>query len=142
MATPDQANQQNNGNTPHHPARVLLAEDNGEMRDLLALTLRAEGYEVHECIHGMDLLQQLKPLFTNESIPFDVIVSDIRMPGVTGLEVLEGTHEAAPRPPVILITAFGDEDTHATAKRCGAHAVLDKPFTLDKLMAAVKDALQ
>lgn len=143
MTTPNPKNQPTAKNTPHSPSRVLLAEDNGEMRDLLALTLRAEGYEVHECTHGMELLQHLKPLFNDESIPFDVIVSDIRMPGVTGLEVLEGVHqEAAPCPPVLLITAFGDEDTHAMAKSCGVYTVLDKPFTLDKLIAAVKDALE
>jgi DNA-binding response OmpR family regulator len=63
------------------------------------------------------------------------------MPGVTGLEVLEGTREYKEFPPMILITAFGDEETHDQARRLGAAAIFDKPFDIDELLAKVREIL-
>jgi DNA-binding response OmpR family regulator len=122
--------------------RVLLAEDDREFRALLAGELRKEGYSVTECEHGMHLLSRLKCLDTpSEPEDFDLIISDVRMPGVTGLSILEGLHEYENVPPVILITAFGDGETHAAAKRLGAAAMLDKPFEMSDLLAAARAAL-
>jgi FixJ family two-component response regulator len=63
------------------------------------------------------------------------------MPGLTGLEVLAGLRKRDQSTPVILITAFGDEQTHAEAKRLGATAVIDKPFDTADLLTAVRRAL-
>jgi len=126
------------------PARVLLAEDDGEMRALLARALRGDGYDVVECPDGFRLLEQLGSLLLSPEVlgadptPFDLIVSDIRMPGVTGLSVLEGLQLFEGLPPMILITAFGDAQTHAAAQRLGAVAVFDKPFDVDDLLAQVR----
>jgi len=126
-------------------ARVLLAEDDEEMRALLARALRGDGYQVVECPDGFRLLEQLNALLLSpevlcmEPAPFDLIVSDIRMPGVTGLSVLEGLQLFEDLPPMILITALGDEATHAAARRWGAVAVFDKPFDLDDLLAKVRE---
>ena len=75
-------------------------------------------------------------------MPADVIVSDERMPGVLGSEVLAGLREAQWPTPFILITGFGDEKTHQEAFRLGASAVFDKPFDLDDLRQTIADVLQ
>ena len=69
--------------------------------------------------------------------PFDLIISDIRMPGITGMTILDGVQLFEGFPPMILITAFGDEETHAEAKRLGVAAIFDKPFDLDELLRKV-----
>jgi CheY-like chemotaxis protein len=65
--------------------------------------------------------------------PCDAIVTDIMMPGLTGMEILAGLAEVRRRPAVVVITAFGDERTHRRAKALGAICVLDKPFDVDDL---------
>jgi DNA-binding response OmpR family regulator len=126
------------------PYRVLLAEDDYEMRVLLAMALRKAGYEVVECSDGMGLLTHLAAFLLPDELarePVDLIISDIRMPGVTGMEVLEGKPEKQAFPPMILITAFGDAETHALADRFGAAAIFDKPFDMDVLLNKVNAIL-
>jgi len=124
-----------------NPHRVLLAEDDDEMRTLLAWWLRKDGYEVTECDHGIDLINRIDPLDAwEESEEFNLIISDIRMPGISALEVLEDVrHSGTECPPVILITAFGDKETHQKAHQLGAAAVFDKPFDFNELLAKVHE---
>jgi CheY-like chemotaxis protein len=114
---------------------ILLAEDDDEMRLMLAMTLRNDGFEVDEARNGLELLDKVAPWLGGHEppIPIEVIVSDVQMPCFTGLEILEGLAELRRRPAVILITAFGDAQLHATARSLGAAAVFDKPFDLDDL---------
>ena len=122
--------------------RVLLAEDDEELRKLLTWSLHKEGYKVTECTDGMVLLNYLDGyLFLGEANGFDLIISDIRMPGITGIEILEGLHTHENFLPMILITAFGDEETHAQAHRLGAAAIFDKPFDIADLQAKVREIL-
>jgi CheY-like chemotaxis protein len=115
--------------------RVLIAEDDDEMRRLLAKVLYADGYTAVECRDGIDLFRQLEPFFVRRTaLDVDAIVSDVRMPGLTGLEILEDLHGYRGCPPVILITAFGDAGIHARARKAGAAAVLDKPFGTEELL--------
>lgn len=127
------------------PYHILLAEDDYEMRVMLAFALRSAGYQVTECSDGAGLLTYLEPFLIPKGMgPKDValIISDIRMPGFTGMEMLEGSSKIVGFPPVILITAFGDEMTHALAEELGAAAMLDKPFDVDDLLAKVYEVLQ
>ncbi len=120
------------------PARILLAEDDTEMRSMLASALRADGYEVVEAHSGLALLEEIGMLlFRGEAFPADVIISDERMPGMFGLEVLSGLRQARWPIPFILITGFGDAQIHDRASRLGAAAVFDKPFDVDALREAV-----
>jgi len=124
-------------------SRILLAEDDNELRKLLLWSLHKEGYRVTKCVDGMDLLNHLEGyLFLGEASDFDLIISDIRMPGITGIEILEGLRTHENFPPMILITAFGDEETHAKAHRLGAAAILDKPFDIEDLLTKVHEILQ
>jgi DNA-binding response OmpR family regulator len=124
------------------PARVLLAEDDTAFRELLAEVLRRSGYEVLEAANGEELLDHVAfGLMRGESFrTFDLIVSDIRMPRHTGLEILTGMRSANLSVPVILITAFGDAETHRMAYELGAR-VLDKPFDMTELELAVAAAV-
>ena len=93
----------------------------------------------------MDLYARLEAFLLPESIgqkDVALIISDIRMPGFTGMEVLEETSRKEAFPPMILITAFGDEKTHALADELGVAAMFDKPFDMDDLLAKVRELLQ
>ncbi len=123
--------------TQENNYRILLAEDDLEMRKMLAWSLREEGFDVTECNDGNSLIKRLDFLDTlGENKRFDLIVSDIRMPGVSGMQVLEDTKDQANFPPMILITAFGDEFTHARAKKFGA-MVMDKPFNIVDMITTI-----
>ena len=123
-------------------ARLLLAEDDFELRDLLASVLRADGHDVVEARDGRELLALLSP----ESGPvganrFSLVVSDVCMPGLTAFDVLAKLRRELNGIPIILITAFGDQTTHLRALRLGASRVIDKPFDCDELREAVHQAL-
>ena len=112
------------------------------MRALLALSLRKAEYRVTECRDGVGLLTYLEPFLLPNGVEdkdVDLIISDIRMPGLTGMEVLEGIPKNKGFPPMILITAFGDEETHALAEEFGVAAMFDKPFDMDDLLAKVHE---
>jgi len=129
--------------TPKKSRRILLAEDDDEMRSLLVLWLRNAGFEVTACCDGIDLLEQVtEALESNRPLSYGLVITDIRMPWVTGLEILKGMRDYIGVPPVILITAFGDRATHETATRLGAAAVFDKPFDMNDLVATVNEVFE
>lgn len=117
--------------------RVLLAEDDTEMRRLLATALRREHCEVIEARTGLQLSEQITLANTDSARALDLIISDIRMPGRSGLDVLGTLRRSDSHTPVILITGFGDPETHAQAYQLGALAVFNKPFDLDDLRTLV-----
>jgi CheY-like chemotaxis protein len=112
------------------------------MRAMLCGALRREGYLITTCSDGIELLRHLSPLLDPAGrVEFDLIISDIRMPGITGIEILEGLSRCHNRPPAVLITAFGDQEIHEVARQCGVAAMFDKPFEIDDLLAAVSSVL-
>jgi CheY-like chemotaxis protein len=126
------------GCSPVRSLRVLLAEDDAEMRTVVADALRGDGYDVLELVDGGRLLVEIAARMKADQgmRSVDLIVSDIRMPICTGLQILAALRDAHWRTPVVLMTAFGDEKTRRQAE--GLSAVLvDKPFEIDDLRAAV-----
>ena len=124
------------------PARVLLAEDDFELRSLLGFVLRADGHDVIEASNGNELQAMLcRPSGQAGPHHFSLVISDLRMPGLTALDVLSKFHAELQGIPVILITAFGDQATHLRARQLGASCVIDKPFDFDELREAVHQAL-
>ncbi len=123
-------------------ARVLVAEDDVEMRRMVADALRKDGHTVVEEPDGGRMLVRIAAIyaFRRTADPFDLIVSDIRMPVCSGLDIVQGLREAHWKTPVILMTAFGDDETRARAERLGA-LLFDKPFTLSALRATVRRLL-
>jgi DNA-binding response OmpR family regulator len=121
--------------------RILLVEDDLEMRRMLAAVLTADGFDVTEARNGADGVDYLLASWgfgKGQRTHFDLIISDIRMPGWTGLEILEIVRCTRARMPVILITAFGAAEIHAQARRLRASATIDKPFDLDVLRSTVR----
>jgi len=129
------------GIEPCRPHRVLVAEDDAAMRALLACRLRRAGFEVVEASTGTEALQRLAgDRIGTSGRAFDVVVSDVRMPGCDGLHILAWLQRTSASVPVILITAFGKKATHLEAQRLGAYAVVDKPFDLCDLTELVSVA--
>lgn len=122
---------------------VLVAEDDPDMRKLLVETLRAEGFTVMECADGIALIEALVSRLEAGEQPFDLVVSDVQMPSITGLSVLGGLSEweELRSLPMVLITAFGDPRLHELARKFGAVSVLEKPFPMTTLMRIVREAI-
>ena len=124
---------------PSRPPRILVAEDDAALRALIATALRQAGYQVVEAGDGVEAVGNAQAwVFRGQPIePPDVIVSDIRMPGWSGLDTLRILRAGAEAPPVVLMTAFGSHETHELAARLGAAHVFDKPFPIEDLVAVV-----
>jgi len=125
--------------------RVLLADDDVAVASLFRDVLAFAGYDVVVVSDGLELLQHLG--FYGDDVEaachdFDVVVSDIRMPGVLGTEVLEGLAQLAEAPPVILISSVVDDSARRAASRYGAVGLLQKPLLPDDLIGAVAHALE
>ena len=120
-----------------------MADDDAEMRRLVAESLRKDDYEVVEESDGGRLLVRIAAIFAFERTvdPFDLIVSDIRMPVCSGLDILKGLRDAHWATPVILMTAFGDDETRQRAEALGA-LLFDKPFQMGALRAVVRSLLR
>jgi CheY-like chemotaxis protein len=117
--------------------RVFVAEDDAAMRALLCDRLRQRGYEVRALSDGRELLAAIDHTPSSVDAP-DLVISDVRMPGVTGLQALEVLRNRFDwHVPFIIITAFGDTETHARAYRSGATALFDKPFDVGALLRQV-----
>ena len=112
------------------------------MRRVVAESLRKDGHEVVEEADGGRLLVRVAAIYSFDSTsdPVDLIVSDIRMPVCSGLDILKGLRAARWATPVILMTAFGDDETRLRANRLGA-VLVDKPFQMSALREMVKGLL-
>ena len=115
--------------------RILLVDDDEDMRSLLADVLSDEGYEVIQAANGAEALV----LLHREA--FAAILLDKRMPGLSGMDLLPGLRVICPQTPVIVITAFGDAHTAAEGAEKGAFGLLFKPFRMDELRALLDHAL-
>lgn len=123
-------------------ARVLLAEDDDALRDLISLRLVKRGHVVHAVGSGHDLLAAVLAIHEDRQPldGIDLIVLDNRMPGITGLETIAALRAARHTGPVLLITAFPSPEVIARAEGLNAH-VLAKPFALDRLESEVAHVL-
>lgn len=116
--------------------RILLAEDDFEMRQMLSATLRRDGYEVLEAKNGSELLEYLDGPEPVQNV--HAIVTDVRMPGLSGLQAIDWLqHVRVLSVPVLVITAFGDHRVREQAARLGAD-LLEKPFELEELRARIR----
>ena len=122
--------------TPLGGARLLVADDERSMRELLSIVLRREGYDVTVAENGRAAVEQL------ESRRFDLLISDIKMPDMSGVDVLRAAKRLDQDILGIMITAFASADTAIEAMRLGAHDYLSKPFDVDELKIKVRNALE
>jgi len=122
-------------------SRVLVVDDDVDLRSVLADELRAAGYAVIEARTGAEFLDHLADaLFSGErAAQPDVIVSDIRLPGFFGLDILECLRHDRWRTGMIVMSAYADRETRERVARLGTSAFFEKPFEIDDLLAAVFD---
>jgi len=113
--------------------RVLVVDDDDEMRRLLRRSLEFDGHHVTERDRGTHVLETLR------EAPFDLIVLDKEMPGLSGLDLLPILRREFPQVPVLFVTAFGGRPVAASALRLGAARYLEKPFRLGQLRDAVNE---
>jgi DNA-binding response OmpR family regulator len=117
------------------PPRVLVVEDDGEMRDWVEETLRSAGYQT---VGAGDALTAVVILLGNG---VDLIVTDWRMPTMDGLELLDAVRRCSPGTPVVFVTAFPDGRLRRAALERGACCFLPKPFRGGQLVEQVRSAL-
>jgi DNA-binding NtrC family response regulator len=116
--------------------KVLLVDDETGILEVLQVLFRGEGYDVALARTGREALEALG------TVRPDLVVSDIRMPGVTGLEVLARAREVDPQTPVVLMTAQASLQSAVRAVNEGAYYYLQKPFANDELLAICRRALE
>ncbi|MBM4107558.1 MAG: sigma-54-dependent Fis family transcriptional regulator [Phycisphaerae bacterium] len=115
---------------------ILLVEDEAILRESLAQLLAEEGYEVVQACDGEAAREQVL------ARPFDLIITDIRMPRMDGMALLQHAMQAAPHTPVVVVTAFGTVDSAVAAMRAGAVDYLLKPVQFEDVLVRVRRALE
>jgi two-component system response regulator HydG len=113
--------------------KILIAEDEDITRKHLIYALVREGYEVVGTRNGREALEQMGREY------FDVLITDVKMPEMSGIELLEKTKQKYPHIEVLIITGFGSIDAAVEAMKKGAHEYITKPFNLDELVLKVKN---
>jgi two-component system response regulator AtoC len=115
--------------------KILIVEDEEIMRISLEDSLKADGYEVESYEQGADGIEA----FNNKK--FSLVISDVRLPDITGIDILESIKRVDNTVPVIIMTAFGTIEDAVSAMKLGAFDYITKPFSLEDFMSFVKKAL-
>lgn len=121
------------------PKKILIVEDQEEIRELIRVTLEFDDYEIHEAANGTEGLAQA------ERLSPDLILLDVMMPGgLNGLDVCQRVkaHAALKRTKVVLLTARGQESDRQAGVRAGADAYLIKPFSPLELMKVISKVIR
>ncbi len=117
-------------------ANVLIVDDEATIREVLQRTLESEGYECHTAADAYEALELM------EANIADLVLSDIMMPGMSGVDLLKEINERSPDTAVILVTAVSDTQTAINAMKLGASDYVTKPFNLVEVMMSVDRALE
>lgn len=117
-------------------ARILVVDDERGMREFLEIMLLKDGFEVRTADSGKEALE----LFRTEK--FDLVITDIRMKPINGLEVLKKCKALSPSTIVIIISAYASTETAVAAMKEGAYDYLPKPFNIDEMRTAIRNALR
>ena len=113
------------------PVRILVVDDEVQIAQLLTGLLEAEGYKVQSANDGEEAIERLR------DEEFDLLLTDLRMPRMGGMELIEAAREIQPDLDSLIMTAFASTDTAVTALRGGVSDYLRKPFAMDRLIASV-----
>jgi len=116
--------------------KILVVDDDLEMGSFLTEILEAEGFSVAATADSLEAAKRMK------KEEFDVLITDLKMKGLKGLDLLEESKRRAPSTPVIIITAFGTIATAIQAMKMGAYDYITKPFQMDEMTLTVKKALE
>ncbi len=116
--------------------KLLIVEDEPGMNEILRILLESDGYNVKSAMDGEEGIELLKKDI------FDLVITDIKMPGVDGFEVLRKAKELSPDTLVIMVTAFGTTESAIEAMKLGAYDYIHKPFKIDEIRIVVNKALE
>ncbi len=116
--------------------RILVVDDEESIREFFEIMLKREGYEVSTASNGREGLEALK------ASPADLVISDIQMPEMSGLDLLAKAREFDSELVCIMITAFGSTETAVEAMKLGAYDYIQKPFKIDEIKIIVQQALE
>lgn len=117
-------------------AKILVVDDEESLREFLEIMLKREGYDVTTAANGEEALKHLKKM------SFDLVMTDLQMPKVHGMEVLATAKDMDPELVVIVITAFGSTESAVEAMKLGAYDYITKPFKIDEIKLIIKKALE
>lgn len=115
--------------------RILIAEDDGGIRDFLADALKMQGYEVRTVSDGNRALEMLA------AEPFDLVLSDVRMPNLDGIELCRRVATLHAHVPVVLMTGLSAEENEEILAASGARALLHKPIRVRRLQEVLAEAV-
>lgn len=118
-----------------HPIRILVVDDEATVRQSIKLALAGEGYSIDTAASGEEALRQ------GALAGYDLVLADMMMPGVSGLDLLKGIQVKDPAARVVIITGYPTDKAAAQSFRMGAVDFLPKPFAPAELRAAVARAL-
>jgi two-component system NtrC family response regulator len=116
--------------------RILFIDDDRAGREVALFNLRKAGYEVTAASDGQEGLAAFSPE------KFDLVITDVKMPGLSGIDVLRRVRSQSPDIPVLVITAFGNVETAVEAMKAGAYDFIGKPFHRDQLLLSVEKAFE
>lgn len=116
--------------------KILVVDDEPSLRDVLGIMLKKAGYTTTLAADGEEAVSQV-----NKEI-YDLVITDLKMPGVGGMEVLKAVKSASPDTVVLVVTAFGSPDTAVEAMKLGAYDYLTKPFQVDEVQLIIRNALE
>jgi DNA-binding NtrC family response regulator len=116
--------------------KILVVDDEQSMTQFLGIVLRKEGFQVTTVNNGKDALEKVK------SDPFDVVISDIKMPGMDGIQLLQGIKKLDPSLPVVLMTAYASQQSAIDAVNLGAFQYLIKNAKNDEIKLVVRNAIE
>src|SRR5580700_9623342 len=117
-------------------AKILIVDDQEMMRDSQAATLAREGHEIVAACDGAAAVQRLT------ASRFDLLISDLKMPRMTGIELLSEAKKLRPEMPVVLMTAFATVQTAVEAMKLGAYDYIQKPFDGEEIKLLVDRTLE
>ncbi|MBI5235396.1 MAG: sigma-54-dependent Fis family transcriptional regulator [Deltaproteobacteria bacterium] len=115
---------------------IVIVDDEKDMREFLEIMLRKEGYDVHGFSSGQTALDYCR------DSRCDLAITDLKMPGMSGVDFLKALRETSPDAPVIMITAYASVDTAIEAMKAGAYDYFTKPFKVDEIKLNIKKALR
>ncbi len=118
------------------PVRILIVDDEEIIRDLLYDALSQTGYKVKVAINGRDAVKQI------ENEPFEIVITDLRMPGISGIELLQHVLKMNPDVCVLIMTAYGTVESAVNAMKLGAYDYICKPFELEEMKIVVEKAVE
>ncbi|MDH5668295.1 MAG: sigma-54 dependent transcriptional regulator [Nitrospira sp.] len=116
--------------------KILVVDDEQGLRDVLSIMLKRTGYAVTSVADGEEAVELLSKEI------FDLVITDLRMPNVDGMEVLKVAKSASPETVVLVITAFASADSAVEAMKQGAYDYLTKPFQVDEVQLIIRNALE